>query len=247
MTAPILLGHHHGKVTTIAEKSLAKSSFSPEMISFLGSLVNISLKVLLVIVVAGIVGVDITALVGVLAAAGFAVGLALQGSLGNFAAGIVLLTLRPYKIGDWVEVAEKFGQIKEVQIFNTIIVTPGNKTHVIPNGQVVEGVITNFSTVGTIRLELNVTIPYAESFPKVKEMLMDAVLEVPGVLQDPEPEIGIETFDSHSIVVSVRPFVLPDDYWPVTFAVNEKIKTTFHEKGVQVAYSEGIELGEIGE
>ena len=106
-------------------------------------------------------GFDTTAFVGILAAMGFAVGMALQGSLANFAAGIMVLVFKPYKIGDWVEVSEKFGKVESVQIFTTTVVTPGQKTHIIPNGQVMEGVITNFSDKGKIKLELNVSMPYA--------------------------------------------------------------------------------------
>ena len=235
------------KVSSLVKKSLTKSSFSHEIISFISSLTDISLKVLLLLITAGIVGIDTTALVGILAAASFAVGLALQGSLGNFAAGIIILVFRPYKVGDWIEVQEKFGKVEEIQIFNTIMSTPGKKTLIIPNGQVIEGVVTNFSQKGSIRLEINITMPYEESFPRVKKIILETLNTIPQVLQNPEPQIGIETFDSHNVVLTIRPFVLPDDYWVVTFAAHEKIKQAFHNHNIQVAYSEGIELGKIGE
>ena len=231
----------------LVKKSIARTSFSPEIVSFISSLVDISLKVLLLLVIAGFVGIDTTALVGILAAAGFAVGLALQGSLGNFAAGILILVFRPYKVGDWIEVQEKFGKVDEIQIFNTILSTPGKKTLIIPNGQVIEGVVTNYSQKGITRLEISVTMPYAESFPRVKEIILDTLRKIPTVLQEPAPEIGIENFDTHNVLLTVRPYVKPDDFWPVTFEAHEKIKQTFHEHGIQVAYSEGIELGSIGE
>lgn len=234
------------KVMKIIELSLSKSSLSPEITSFLSSLLSAVMKVFILLAAIGKVGVDTASLVGLIAAAGFAVGMALQGSLSNFAAGIMIMVFKPYKLQDWVEICEKFGKVESIQIFNTTIVTPGQKTHIIPNGQVMEGVITNFSEKGTIRLELNVTMPYAEDFPKVKGIIKNALLTVPSILNDPEPEIGIETYDSHNIVLAIRPFIDPNNFWGATYECHSAIKKAFHENGIQVAYSEGIELGSIG-
>lgn len=236
-----------GHLARLMGKGLARAGINENLLPFLKSLVSVILKVLIVFTVASIVGVDVTAFVAVLAAAGFAVGLALQGSLSNFAAGIIILIFRPYKVGDWIEVSEKFGIVEEIQVFNTIMATPGQKTLIIPNGQVVDNIVTNYSRKGHIRIELEVTMPYSESFPRVKEIIRQEVVQVPEVLTEPEPEIGILAYDSHSIVVSVRPYVLPKDYWPVTFEVYGRIKAAFHQHEIQVAYSEGVELGRIGE
>ncbi|NET32032.1 MAG: mechanosensitive ion channel [Cyanothece sp. SIO1E1] len=235
------------RIAKLAVKAMAKAGLNENILPFISSLVGISLKLLLIFSVAGVVGIDTASFVAVLAAAGFAVGLALQGSLSNFAAGILILIFKPYKVGDWIDVQEKFGKVEEVQIFNTIIVTPGQKTLIIPNGQVVESVVTNYSKKGYTRLELNVTMPYAESFPRVKEIIKEELRQAPLVIQDMEPEIGIETYDSHNIVLAVRPFVRPDDFWEVTFDVHERIKAAFNRNGIQVAYSEGVEMGKIGE
>ena len=235
------------KVMKIIEISLNKANLSPEITSFLSSLLSVVMKVFILLAAIGQVGVDTASLVGLIAAAGFAVGMALQGSLANFAAGIMIMVFKPYKLGDWIETCEKFGKVESIQIFNTTIVTPGQKTHIIPNGQVMEGVITNFSEKGTIRLELNVTMPYAENFPKVKGIIKKALLTVPSILNEPEPEIGIETYDSHSIVLAIRPFIDPNNYWGATYDCHAAIKKAFHENGIQVAYSEGVELGDIGE
>ncbi len=234
------------KISRVFDFSLKKAQMAPEVISFLSSLVNIALKITILLIAAGIIGFEMTSLVGIIAAVGFAVGMALQGSLGNFAAGIMVMVFKPYKVEDWVEIGEKFGKVESIQIFNTTIITPGMKTHIIPNGQVVEGVITNFSAKGHIRLELNVTMPYEESFPKVRQVILDALTNVEGVLQDPPPLVGIESYDSHSVIISIRPFIKPDDYWDVTFEVNSKIKEAFSRAGIKVAYSEGVELGPIG-
>ncbi|MEL6659890.1 MAG: mechanosensitive ion channel family protein [Bacteroidota bacterium] len=235
-----------GRVERVAAKGLAAAGISDSLVPFLSSLIGVGLKVLLFLAVAGIVGIDTASFVAVLAAAGFAVGLALQGSLSNFAAGIIILIFRPYKVGQWIEVSDRFGRVEEIQIFNTILITPGNKTLIIPNGQVVDNIVTNFSERGYVRLELAVTMPYGEDFPRVKEIIFDVLRDTPNVLSEPEPEVGIETFDTHSIILTVRPYVEPDYYWPVTFDVHQRIKTAFSSNKIQVSYSEGIELGPIG-
>ncbi|MEL6704401.1 MAG: mechanosensitive ion channel family protein [Bacteroidota bacterium] len=235
------------RVRKLAEAALNRAGFERAIVSFLSSFLDIALKVFLLLMVAGMVGIETAALVGVLAAAGFAVGLALQGSLANFAAGILILVFKPYQADDWISVEDQFGRVETIQIFSTIIVTPGLKTLVIPNAKVIDGILTNFSKKGRVRLELNVTMPYSESFPKVEALIQEVLAETPGVLDDPAPEIGIEAFDSHSVVLAVRPYAEPDDYWPVTFEVHRRIKHAFSEAGIEVAYSEGVELGRIGQ
>ncbi|MFK7808948.1 MAG: mechanosensitive ion channel family protein [Saprospiraceae bacterium] len=234
------------KLDRWVEKAMKKAGLSLEITSFLSSIVEIVLKFVVVLVAAGILGFEVSSLVAVLAAAGFAVGLALQGFLGNFASGITIVFFKPYKVGDWVEISEKFGQVESIKIFNTTIITPGNKTLIIPNGQVTDGIITNFSTKGHIRIEKTVTMPYAESFPRVKAIIIDALKNVDGVMAEPEPMVGIESFDSHSVIIAIRPFIVPDHYWEVTFRVHDAVKKAFSDNGVQVSYSEGVELGSIG-
>ena len=235
------------KLGKVIENGLKTSSMDAGVVSFLVSLASIVGKVLLFLSVAGMVGINTAAFVGMLAAAGLAIGLALQGSLGNFAAGIIIVVFKPYKVGDWVEVKDKFGKIEDIQIFNTIVSTPGNKTLIIPNGEVINGIITNFSKKGNIRLDLKIPMPYSEDFPKVKQLLLDELASIPLVLDTPAPEIGIASFESHFIQISVRPYVEPDNYWDVYHEVLARIKHVFHTNNIKVAYSEGIELGNIGE
>lgn len=225
---------------------IEKSDLSPEISSFISTLVDVALKGMLLLVVAGIVGVDTTSFVALLAAMGFAIGMALQGSLANFASGILILIFKPYKVGDYVEMADKFGKVLSIQIFNTVVESPGNKTHVIPNGKVLEDAVTNMSTKGSVRLELVVTMPYSENFGKVKSIIMKELEGSTYVLKDPKPEVGIINYDSHYVEVAVWPYVDPEDYWDAQFDIYARIKKTFHENGVKMAYSEGVELGEIG-
>lgn len=234
------------RVTDLAIGYVRRQNLAPTIMPFVGSVVGIGLKVLLVFSVAGIVGIDTGAFVAVLAAAGFAVGLALQGSLANFAAGLIILLFRPYRIDDWIEVQDKFGRVEEIQIFNTIIVTPGRKTLIVPNGQIIQNIVTNFSVKGHIRLELSVMIAYESNFPQIKQIILNALRNNPLVLDEPAPQVGIESFDTHNIIVSVRPFVHPDDYWEATFDVYARIKAAFSENNIKMAYSEGVELGPIG-
>lgn len=234
------------KVQVVTAKAMRVAGINESLVPFLSAVVGVGLKIVLFLAVAGIVGIDTASFVAILAAASFAVGLALQGSLSNFAAGIIILIFRPFKVGQWIEVSDKFGRVDEIQVFNTLIVTPSNKTLIIPNSQVVDNIVTNFSERGYVRLDINVSMPYGEEFPKVQTIIMDVLRTTPGVMPQPEPTVGIETFDSHSIVLAVRPYVLPDDYWPVTFEVNKRIKAAFHQNNIQVAYSEGVELGPIG-
>lgn len=235
-----------GKIGILVSRTLERSNFSPEISSFIASLVNVGLKVMVLLSAAGIIGFDTTSLVAVLAAAGFAVGMALQGGLGNFASGILILVFKPYLVNDWIEIDGKFGKVEEIQIFNTIMVTPGLKTLIIPNGQITDNIVTNYSRKNFIRMELNVTMPYEESYPKVEKIIMDVLTNTPGVLKTPEPEVGIETYDSHNMVIAVRPYVIPDDFWDVTFNTHRRIKAAFNEHNIKVAYSEGVELGPIG-
>lgn len=234
------------RVGVLISKALERSSFSLEISSFIVSLANVGLKLLVILSAAGIIGFDTSSLVAVIAAASFAVGMALQGGLANFASGILILVFKPYLVNDWIEIDGKFGKVEEIQIFNTLMVTPGLKTLIIPNGQITDNIVTNYSRKEFIRMELNVTMPYAESYPKVEKIIMDVLLNTPGVLETPAPEVGIETYDSHNMVIAVRPYVIPDNFWDVTFETHRRIKAAFSENNIKVAYSEGVELGPIG-
>lgn len=235
------------RTVNFAISSMSKRGYGDDLLPFIGSIVSIGLKLALFFVVAATLGFDTAGLLTVIAAASFAVGLALQGSLSNFAAGILILIFRPYRVGDWIKVDDFFGKVTEIQIFNTILGTPGNKTLIVPNGQIVDNVVTNFSEQGQVRLELQLLMAYEESFPKIKAIITEALAGCDLILQETAPQVGLESYDTHNIVVAVRPFVRPDEYWEATFQVNEAIKTALSRNGIKMAYSEGVELGVIGE
>lgn len=235
------------KLVQLLSIALEKTGFSETLRPFIQSTASIVMKGAVLFAIASLIGADLTGLVAILAAAGFAVGMALQGSLGNFASGILILTLKPYKIGDWIQLDDKFGRVEEIGIFSTDVLTPGNKILIIPNSKITDSVVTNYSEKGKIRLELQVTMPYDESFPHVKKIIIEALLELPKVVKDPLPDVGIENFDSHNVQLLVRPYVEPDDYWAVVFESNRAIKRAFSAHNIKVAYSEGVEMGAIGE
>ena len=235
------------RIIALFKLTLSKANLGPEISGFFISFANIALKIAVLLFAASFLGFEMTSIVGILAAASFAVAFALQGSLANLASGILIMVFRPYKIGDMVEVNGRFGKVEDIKIFSTVLSTPGLKTLIIPNGKISEDTIINFSSKGAIRLELNVTMPYEESFPKVKEVILETLKNNQLVLEDPAPEVGIESFDSHNIILSVRPFVLPDNYWEGIFESHRMIKAAFNNNNIKVAYSEGVEIGPIGE
>lgn len=234
------------KLSQLIGMGLEKAHLGVEITGFLKSIITTVLKIVVIAVAASVIGIKMTALIGLLGAAVFAIGMALQGFMGNFASGLTILFLKPYKVGDWISVNDSFGKVKSIQIFNTTLETPNDKTLILPNGQVTDNTITNFSTIGDIRLELNVTMPYEESYPKVQEVIKGALKKSQYVKWDKEPLIGIENYDSHNITLAIRPYVSPDDFWDATYEIYGLIKQAYSENGVRAAYSEGVELGPIG-
>jgi small conductance mechanosensitive channel len=235
------------KLGRVVVDRLKRSQLSPEITSFIGSMFGITLKIVVLLMAAGIAGFDTSALVGMLAAAGFAVGLALQGGLANFASGILILIFKPYKVSDWIDINGKFGKVEEIQIFNTLLTTPGLKTLIIPNGQVTSNIVTNFSKKGLLRLELKINIPYEESFPKVKTIVEKAIGQSIYIKKEREPLVGIEVFDAYYIQISVKPFVNPDEYWEAFYEINALLKKAFNENNIHVAYPDTVTMGKIGD
>ncbi len=234
------------RLAELLEAAMKRGGMNDEIRPFLASVAGTALRILLIFSVAGIVGIETTSFVAVLAAAGFAVGMALQGSLSNFAAGVMLLMFRPYKIGDLVQLDGVRGYVVEIQIFNTILCTLNNETVIIPNAASMANKITNFSQRSYLRLELEIPIFYSESFDRVAAIIRSTLLELPEVLDKPEPEIGIKSFDSHNVILIVHPYTRTEDYWTTHYKVHQELLRAFAKTKVQLGFGEGLNLGEYG-
>lgn len=236
-----------GKLTKTIEKGLAKSGLSQEIIPFINSAISVVLKIVVFLVVAGIMGIETASFAAAIAAMSFAVGMALQGSLGHLAAGILILIFKPYKIGDYIQVGDDEGFVEEIRILNTIIKTLDNRTVIIPNGKAIDDAITNSSKNESVRLEFFTFMPYNESFDKVQAFLTEELLKNPKILKDPAPFIGIEEFESHSIKLVIRPYCSIEDYEQVYYEATAAVKSALGRNKVKVAYSEDMSLGDIAQ
>lgn len=222
-------------ITKIVGKSLSKSGVDKDLTPFLKSLVSVLLKVLVVLTAAGAVGIEITAFAALLAGAGLAIGAAMSGTLSHFAAGVMVLIFKPYKVGDLVDIQGVVGHVEEIQVFNTVINTLENKKVIMPNGVATSGIMTNLTANGKLRVDLNVAMPYEEDFDKVQGIIKGALAKVSSKLAD-EPTIEIEKFDENNVLLAVRPYATDETYWNVYFDSYREIKKAFGEAGIAVAY-----------
>lgn len=226
-------------IVRLIRRSMNRSGLDKDVQPFLISLCSVILKVLVVITAAGVVGVEVTAFAALIAAAGLAIGMALQGTLGHFASGVMILIFKPYRVGDLVDIQDTVGHVQEIQVFNTIIKTLDNKKVILPNGIATSGKMTNLSTFDKLRVDLNVAMPYEEDFEKIQNIIQGALDNVPEKLVD-EPTIEIEKFDENNILLAVRPYATPETYWDVYFNSYKQIKAAFSRAGIKVAYPKRI-------
>lgn len=204
--------------------------------TFVKSLINILLTILLIISVVGALGVETTSFAALLASAGVAVGMALSGNLQNFAGGLIVLLFKPYKVGDWIESQGVSGTVKEIQIFHTILTTGDNKTIYVPNGAMSSGVVTNYNTQTTRRVEWIIGIDYGEDYEKVRKIVSDILTADKRILEDPAPFIALHALDASSVNVIARVWVNSPDYWGVYFDVNKTIYETFNKEGINFPF-----------
>jgi small conductance mechanosensitive channel len=223
-------------LVNIVRKALAKTDMEDTLESFLCNILNVFLMAVVLIATIGALGVETTSLLAVLGAAGLAVGLALQGSLSNFAAGVLLVAFRPYRVGDFIDAAGVTGTVDDVQIFTTILKTPDNKQVIVPNSQIMNGIITNFSAHDTRRVDLVVGCGYGDDIDKVYSILKDIVDKDDRILSDPAPSIALNTLADSSVNFNVRPWVKAADYWGVYNGVTEQVKRRFDEAGLSIPY-----------
>ena len=204
--------------------------------TFVKSLVNITLTVLLIISVVGALGVETTSFAALLASAGVAVGMALSGNLANFAGGLIVLLFRPFKVGDWIESQGVSGTVREIQIFHTILTTADNKVIYIPNGALSSGTVTNYSREDTRRVDWVIGVEYGENYDKVESTVRRIISEDSRILNTPEPFVALHALDASSVNVVIRVWVKSGDYWGVYFDMNKKIYSVFNEEGIDFPF-----------
>lgn len=208
----------------------------PTLNKFLCGLINAILKILLLISVASMVGIATTSFVAIIGAAGLAVGLALQGSLANFAGGVLILIFKPFKVGDTIEAQGFFGAVKEISILYTIIDSFDNRRIVIPNGQLANASLTNVSIYDTRRCDMTFGIGYGDDIDKAKQVIKQCLDEDDRVLAEPAPRIAVGSLGDSSVNIIVRPWTKTDDLWPVYWDMHEKIKKAFDREGISIPF-----------
>jgi small conductance mechanosensitive channel len=218
------------------DNSMKKNNVEVSLRRFLKSFMRISFKTVLIISVIAMIGVDVSSFIAVLATAGFAIGMALQGSLSNFAGGILILFFKPFKVDEFIEAQGHIGKVESIQILNTILKTPDNKTVVIPNGILSNGVITNFTREKTRRIEFIFGVSYRDDIKKVKKVLESIVKSDKRILKEPSYLIAVKELGESSVNFVVRVWVNGSDYWNVFFDMQETVKLTFDKNKISIPY-----------
>lgn len=228
------------KSVKIINGVMNKRGMDESLRHFLKSLFSVTLKIVLFISIADLVGVKTTSFIALLGAAGLAVGLALQGSLSNFAGGTLIMIFRPYKVGDLVECQGYIGHVKEIQVFNTILLTLQNQTVILPNGLVSNGPIKNISHEGNVRVDLVVGIAYGADIKKAKEVIMEVMDQNELVLKDPLPSVNVLELADSSVNLAVRPFAAPEHYWDVYFQTLENVKIALDRENIEIPFPQRV-------
>lgn len=225
-----------GILTNFSKKAMIASKMDETLVPFLSSLLSWTLKLLLFISVASMVGIATTSFIAVLGAAGLAIGLALQGSLSNFAGGVILLIFKPYRVGDLIESQGHKGRVREIQIFNTILVTFQNQTIILPNSVVSSNSITNITANGKLRVDLEIGISYDSNIDDAKAVLLEMMQKDEKVLNDPAPAIGVKSLGDSSVNLQMMPWCNCDDYWDVFFGIQEKAKKALDSNNITIPF-----------
>lgn len=230
------------KYTTKALKAIAKKrNMEPSLTSFLDSLVSISLNLLLAITIVGVMGIDTSSFLAVFASAGVAIGMALSGTLQNFAGGVLILILKPYKVGDFIEAQGFAGNVKEIQIFSTILTTPDNQTIIIPNGALATGCLKNSTAAPTRRIDLDVEVAYNTKTEDVRKVLMQLINEDSRIIKEPaamEPYLPMIKMSASSIVFQMRVWVKANEYWKVRFELTERVYQALGDAGIEIPFQQ---------
>jgi small conductance mechanosensitive channel len=225
-----------GQLVKISKKVMKKGGVDLTLQKFLGNLLGWALKILLIVTVISQLGVETTSFAAILAAAGLAIGLALQGSLANFAGGVLIMIFKPFKLGDLVEAQGEIGVVKEIEIFTTKLTGLSNKEIIIPNASLSNGNIVNYTTEGTRRVDLVIGVSYDADIKKTKEVLMNVLTSHPKVLKDPAPGVTVSELADSSVNFAVRPWCNTEHYWDVYFEVTESVKLELDKAGIEIPY-----------
>jgi len=217
-------------------KAMERSGVEASLRKFLSTLFRVLLKVLLLISVATMLGIETTSFVAILGAAGLAVGLALQGGLANFAGGVLILIFKPFKVGDFIDAQGHAGVVSEITVFTTVLKTPDNKTIIIPNGALSNGSMVNYSTEEKRRIDMVFGIGYGDDISKAKQILRRIVDEDERVLKDPAPQIVVAELADSSVNFNFRVWCAGSDYWSIYFDMNEKVKLEFDKEGISIPF-----------
>ena len=223
-------------VRKLVVRIMTKGKVDPTLITFASNMAYIGLLAFIVIAALGQLGIQTTSFIAIIGAAGLAVGLALQGSLSNFAAGFLLIIFRPFKVGDLIEAAGVFGVVEAIQIFTTQLKTADNKTVIIPNAKLTDDNIVNWTVKGTRRVDMVVGIGYDDDIDKARSLMADLIAEDSRILKTPAPQISVSELADSSVNFVVRPWVKVEDYWGVHFDLTEKIKKAFDANGVSIPF-----------
>lgn len=219
-------------IKKVVNKMLTKRNMDEGVKTFIASLVNVSLTVLLLIAVIGALGIETTSFAALLASAGVAIGMALSGQLSNFAGGLMILVFKPYKVGDFIEAQGQTGTVKAIQLFQTILLTTDNKTVIIPNGSISSGIMTNYSAQELRRVDFSFAVEYGTDYEKVQETLNRIIASNSSILKDPAPFIELGALAESSVNVTVRVWCSGADYWSVYFWMNKTVYETFNKEGI---------------
>jgi small conductance mechanosensitive channel len=223
-------------LSRLFERLLLRSNVDKTLASFVRNLSYYLILVFVIIAAVDKIGIKTTSLVAVLGAAGLAIGLALQGALSNFAAGVLLVLFKPFKVGDFVEAAGTMGSVQEIKIFNTVLSHPDNRRIILPNSQVTGAKIVNFTAIDKRRVDMVFGISYGDDPAKAKEVLLNLISSDPRVLKEPEPVVAVTELADSSVNLVCRPWTKPEDYWGVYFDTMEKGKAELEKAGVSIPF-----------
>ena len=223
-------------ITKVVAKMMTRANIDETLVKFTKTVVYIALMIFVILASLGKLGIETTSFAAILAAAGLAIGLSLQGTLSNFASGFMLILFRPFKVGDFVEAGGVSGVVEEIQIFSTKMRSADNKEITVPNGQIIGSTITNYSAKATRRVDLVVGVSYNDDLKKVRAVLEDILAKDERILKDPAPTIGVSELADSSVNFVVRPWVKSGDYWPVLFDTQETVKLRFDAEGISIPY-----------